>query len=145
MPPAEIRMEGLAPLRRGLKAIDAELPKELRDKLLPLAQDVASGVRARIPSRSGTAAGSVRGGVSGNNVYVQGGKKQVPYYGWLDFGTRTPAKGHPRHYGPWFKSGLGPARGRFMYAEVDARRDELERRAADAMEEVATRLLPHDH
>lgn len=142
---AEIRVEGLGPLRRGLKAIDADLAKELRDKFKTIADDIANDARGRVPTRTGNAAGSVRGGVSGNNVYVAGGKRTVAYYGWLDFGTRNPAKGNPRSVGPWARTGPGPKRGRFIYAAIDARRDELETRAAAAVDEMADRVLPHDH
>ena len=39
-----------------------------------------------MPVKSGRARASVKSGVSGNNAYVQSGKKAVPYVGWLDFG-----------------------------------------------------------
>ena len=140
---ADIEIEGLAQLRRALKQIDGELPKELRDRFMPLAQSVAAGAASRVPSRTGATAASIRGSVSGNNVYVAGGKAAVPYYGWADFGSRTPVLGNPRSVGPWSGSGAGPGRGRFIYPEVDARRDDLEREAAAAVDSMADRLLPH--
>lgn len=142
--PAEIQIEGLANLRRGLKQIDPQLQKDLRNEFLPIAQRVASGAASRVPSKSGRAAASVRGGVSGNNAYVQGGKKTVPYFGWLDFGGRTPMKGNPRSVGPWAGTGPGPARGRFIYAEIDSQHDAIEQAAAQAIDKIIDKVLPHE-
>lgn len=142
--PAEIQVEGLARLRAGLKQIDPALPKELREKLLPIAVRVADDARGRVPSKSGRAAGSIRGGVSGNNAYVQGGKKSVPYFGWLDFGSRSARSGRSRSVGPWAGSGVGPSRGRFIYPAIDANRAHIEAAAVEAIDEIVGKVLPHD-
>ncbi len=142
MPDDAVRIEGLADLRRGLRKIDPELAKEFRNEILPIAQKVANDARSRVPSRSGRAAASVRGGVSGNNAYVQGGKKAVPYFGWLDFGSRSPKRGNPRSVGPWAGSGTGPRRGRFIYPAIDDNRSAIEKQAADAIDGIIERVLP---
>jgi hypothetical protein len=140
--PAEIQLEGLAAFRRGLKQIDPQLQKDFRQEILPIAQKVAADAAGRVPSRSGRAKGSIRAGVSGNNAYVQGGRSTVPYYGWLDFGSRTAkADGNPAT-GPWKGSGVGPARGRFIYPAIDANRDDIEREAAKAIDDIIDKALP---
>lgn len=141
---AEVQIEGLKALRAGLKKIDPQLQKDLRNDLLPVANKVADTARGRVPSKSGRAASSIRGGVSGNNAYVQGGRKTVPYFGWLDFGSRNPVSGNPRSVGPWAKSGAGPARGRFMYPAIDENRDHIETQAAEAIDRIIDKALPHD-
>lgn len=141
---AEVEVDGLKRLRAGLRKIDPELVKEFRQSLLPIANRVADAARGRVPSKSGRAAGSIRGGVSGNNAYVQGGKKAVPYFGWLDFGSRDPKSGNPRSVGPWAGTGAGPARGRFIYPAIDDNRTNIEQAAVDAIEAIADKVLPHD-
>lgn len=140
--PAEIQVEGLAAFRRGLKQIDPQLQKDFRNEILPIARKVADDARGRVPSRSGRARGSIKAGVSGNNAYVQGGKSSVPYYGWLDFGSRTPKSGQPRSTGPWKGSGTGPKRGRAIYPAIDDNRDHIEREAAKAIDTIIDKVLP---
>lgn len=137
-----VRIDGLADLRKGLRKIDPELAKEFRNEILPIAQKVAGDAASRVPSRSGRAAASVRGGVSGNNAYVQGGKKTVPYFGWLDFGARRAKRGNPRSVGPWAGTGAGPKKGRFIYPAIDANRGAIEKQAADAIDGIIERVLP---
>ena len=131
-----VRVEGLKELRRGLNRIDPELTKQLRKDLLEIGKDIAADARRTVPSISGKARGSIRAGVSGNKAYVAGGKKTVPYYGWLDFGSRTPRSGRPRSVGPWKGSGAGPKRGRFIYAAIDRNLKQIERRAVAAFDKA---------
>lgn len=139
---AEIEIEGLAAFRRGLRQIDPQLAKDFRQEILPIARRVADDARGRVPQKSGRAAGSIRGGVSGNNAYVAGGKKAVPYYGWLDFGSRRPVKGNPRSQGPWSGSGRGPKGGRFIYPAIAANREDIAKQAAEAIDNIIERVLP---
>lgn len=127
-----VRVEGLKELRRSLNRIDPTLTKELRVELKAIGDDVAADARRAVPQRTGQARASIRSGVSGNNAYVAGGKKRVPYYGWLDFGTRTPRRGQPRSVGPWRRSGTGPKGGRFIYPAIDDNRSMIKRRALQA-------------
>lgn len=131
-----VRIEGIKELRRALNKIDKELTKEFRVDLKKIGDDVATDARKDVPSRTGRARGSIRSGVSGNNAYVAGGKKAVPYYGWLDFGSRQPQTGNPRSRGPWAGSGEGPKGGRFIYPAVNRNRDNIRRRAVAAMEQA---------
>ena len=131
-----VRVDGLKELRRGLNRIDPELTKQLRRDLLEIGKDVAADARRTVPEVSGKAKGSIRAGASGNTAYVAGGKKSVPYYGWLDFGSRTPRRGRPRSVGPWKGTGSGPKRGRFIYAAIDRNLKQIERRAVAAFEKA---------
>lgn len=131
-----VRVDGLKELRRSLNRVDKELTKELRGEFVKIGQRVASDAQRRVPVRSGRARDSIRAGVSGNNAYVAGGKKKVPYYGWLDFGSRTPRQGNTRRQGPWKGSGPGPKKGRFIYPAIEANRGHIERAALAAMEQA---------
>ena len=137
MPNVEIRVEGLAGLRRALKeAEQIERRNELRDGLKAAADAVAKDAKRRVPVRSGAARDSLRATAGGNRAYVVGGKARVPYYGWLDFGSRSPVQGNPRSRGPWAGSGTGPAKGRFIYPALDAREAQVVRLVEHAVSEV---------
>ena len=131
-----VRVEGLKELRRALNKIDPALTKQLRGSLKAIGDEVAADAKREVPVKSGRARDSIRSGVSGNNAYVAGGKKKVPYYGWLDFGSRNARRGQPRSVGPWARSGSGPKGGRFIYRSVERNRTMIRRRATDAMEQA---------
>lgn len=129
-----VRVDGLKELRRALNQVDKELTKELAAAFKEIGEQVAVKARQDVPSRSGRARASIRAGTSGNKAFIAGGKKRVPYYGWLDFGTRNPQSGQPRSVGPWKRSGVGPKGGRFIYPAIDDSRDMIRRRVIGSME-----------
>jgi hypothetical protein len=136
-----IRVEGLGELRRALRNAErAEDLRELREGLRRAAGVVARDAQGRVPSRTGRARGSIRPVMSGNRAMVAGGKASVPYYGWLDFGSRNPRTGNPRSVGPWNGSGVGPRQGRFIYPAIDAKSDEVVRLISEALEDALRRL-----
>jgi HK97 gp10 family phage protein len=121
-----VHVVGLRELRRTLRqAGDVEDLTEVRNALRSGAKIVADDARRRVPVRTGRARDSIRPLVSGNRAFVAGGKAKVPYYGWLDFGSRRPISGRPRSVGPWAGSGSGPAKGRFIYPAIDDKIDEV--------------------
>lgn len=137
----EVRVEGLAELRRALrKAEQVDDMRDLRDGMKRAAEVVARDAQGRIPSRTGRTRGSVRAVSGGNKAFVVGGKKTVPHYGWLDFGSRTPRTGQARSVGPWANSGTGPARGRFIYPAVDAREREVVHLVQQAVSQALNKL-----
>lgn len=142
---AGIEIEGLAAFRRDLKKIDEQLTKELREELLVIGRDVAAGASAKVPVRTGRAKASIRAGVSGNTAYVAGGKQSVPYYAWLDFGSREPNRGQARSVGPWRKSGEGPKGGRFIFPTVAASKPDIERRSKEAFDKAAEKALQKNY
>lgn len=121
----KVDQAALKALLSALKKADPELQKELKGELKKVAGIVATAARGKVPSRTGRAAGSIKFGSTAKGAYVQGGKASVPYYGWLDFGTRKPVMGRPRSVGPWAGSGKGPHKGRFIYPALDEKRNEV--------------------
>lgn len=113
--------------------------RDLRDGLKDAADVVAVEAASRVPTRTGAAKDSIRATAGGNTAYVKGGKARIPYYGWLDFGTREPNRGNPRSVGPWTGTGKGPEGGRFIYPAIDAK----ERQIAELVEEAVNRALDH--
>jgi HK97 gp10 family phage protein len=136
-PKPELRVEGLAELRKALTKMQAiDERTELRVGLKAAAQIVADDAKRRVPVRTGRARDSIRAAASGNRALVIGGKAKVPYYGWLDFGSRSPVAGNPRTVGPWRGSGTGPAKGRFIYPAIDAKFDEVVAAVSAAVEKA---------
>lgn len=138
---AGIKVEGLREFQSGLRKLDPELDKALKTELKGVAETVAADARARVPRRTGRAAGSLRAGADAKGPYVKGGKSTVPYYGWLDFGSRTPVSGRPRSVGPWVKSGRGPKRGRAIYPAIDANKKHIEKSATEALDRATRASL----
>lgn len=128
-----VRVEGLREVDRALRKMDAGIAKEFRSEAKGIADVVARDARGRVPTVSGRAARSIRAGAQAKGAYVQGGKADVRYYGWLDFGTRNPIAGRSRSVGPWRGSGKGPTKGRFIYPALEAKRGEIERRTKNAV------------
>lgn len=131
---AGVEVAGLREFQKGLKKLNPELDKSLKAELKTVAEVVADDARARVPSKSGRARKSVRAGADAKGPYVAGGKTSVPYYPWLDFGSRQPVTGHPRSAGPWFKSGAGPKKGRFIYPAIDENQARIIEGATQALE-----------
>ena len=132
-PRYDVRVTGLRKLSRALKQIDPELQKAFKGDMKVVAERVASRVRARVPRRSGRAASSVKGGADMKSAYVQGGKKTVPYYGWLEFGgTLRPTGGRRNEiHRPVDRDG------RYLWPTVTESRDESLKAAAEAADKAA--------
>lgn len=127
---AHVQVHGLTELRRALKQIeDPTRRKEVLAGFKAAAKIVADEARGNVPQKSGRAAKSIRTGAAWQKgsaqAFVVGGKKAVPYYGWLDFGSRTPKVGNPRSVGPWRGSGTGPKEGRFIYPAIKAKGEQV--------------------
>lgn len=117
-----LKVEGVTELKKALtSAALIEQRTELRVGLRAAAEVVARDAQGRVPSRTGRARASIRATSTANRAFVVGGKARVPYYGWLDFGSRTPVTGNSRDVGPWAGSGGGPEKGRFILPAFDAK------------------------
>lgn len=86
-----IAVEGLADLRRDLRAINSDLPGELRGALRDAADVVAGQARREAPRRTGRLAASIRPGTSGARAMV---RSPLPYagpihWGWPQQGIRA--------------------------------------------------------
>ena len=133
MPSGIVRVEGLREVDKALRDMGDGIDKEFRGEAKGIADVVARDARGEVPKDSGAAASSIKAGATAKGAYVSGGKKSVPYYGWLDFGSRSPLSGRPRSLGPWKGSGKGPAKGRFIYPALDRNRATIERRTLKAV------------
>lgn len=131
MPNVEIRVDGLADLRRALNRMEnLEAASDLRHGLKRAADEVAQEAKGHVPVRSGAARDSLRATSGGNRAYVVGGRAKVPYYGWLDFGGRI---GRDKAVRRPFVQG-----GRYMYPAYSANASGIQNALADALVELAT-------
>lgn len=131
-----VRVEGLRELRKALGGIDKALPKSLAKKLKAIGEKVAANARGRMPSRSGRARASVKAGTSGNTAHVQGGRKTVPYFGWLEYGGTLKATGGRRNT----QHRPRVSKGRYLYPAIDQMRPQIESEAVAAFDEVKREL-----
>lgn len=115
-----VRVEGLTELRRNLRQLgDKGLTTDLRDAHKGAAEVVASQARSLAPSRTGRLRASIRAGGTQTKGYVAGGKKSVPYFGWIDFGGRIRQPTRNRTlYRPYMP------KGRILYKALSMRYDQ---------------------
>lgn len=93
-----IKIEGLKDFQRDLRAIDKDLPKELRKANLQAAEVIAEGAKASFASRGGVApkvAPSVKALAQQRNASVKIGGKAYPFAGGAEFGGGKYGKGNP--------------------------------------------------
>lgn len=119
-----VRVTNLAQFSKALKRVDTELVSDLKDELAAIATPIASEVRAKVPQRSGSAAGSVKTRATMRGAAIVAGGKQAPYFQWLDFGGST-GRGH--RPGVAFSGsikrkwmGLPSGSGRYVYPTISA-------------------------
>lgn len=112
-----IKITGLAEFTRSLKRLDSDLPKVLRVAFNTAGARILGDARSAVPSRSGRAAGSVKGASTATAFRIKGGSARVPYYPWLDFGGRVGKRGSVKR--PFIKEG------RYIYASYYKHHDEL--------------------
>lgn len=119
--PVGVSVEGLRELSAALRKVGPEHAKELRVEFKKIAEIVARDARGRLPVRSGRAAASLRATGDARGAAVIGGRKSVPYYGWLDFGGTLSPSGRRRNT----QSRPRLKEGRAIYPAIRANRDEL--------------------
>lgn len=152
--PERIEVRGIRELSRALKGISDDAPKEIQFALKAAAEEIATKVRAKVPSRSGRARGSVKVRASKTGAALAVGGNAAPHYQWLDFGgsskidassnTRaTLKKSHrklemqgnsrPRAYREFIKGG------RYLYPTISEARDSTLRKVDHELGVIARR------
>lgn len=126
--PEPIRIDGLKQFTRNLKRLDSDLPKMLRVGMNDSLNVVINYAKPRIPSRTGRAAGSLKGKSTQTSARLQAGGRRAPYFPWLDFGGKT---GRNRSVDrPFYKEG------RYLWKGYIVKRDELNVRLLETMVNV---------
>lgn len=87
-----LRVEGLAKLRRDLRAIDKDLGKSLTDHLRDLAKEVRDEARSRAPVKTGALQRSIKHSVRARGASIY---SNTPYAGVQEWGGTIRPKGTP--------------------------------------------------
>lgn len=112
-----LEVAGLKEFQKGLRRLDADLPKALRVALNGCSDFLIAKTVPLIPKRSGAAARSLKARSTRTAVRIAVGGKSAPYYPWLDFGGQVGRAGSvPR---PFYKEG------RYLYPTLRKNRDEF--------------------
>lgn len=91
----KLKVEGMWEFRKALRAVDTELPKQLRKGFNEVAELVANEAADRVPVRSGALRDSIRPRSTQSEGRVVMGRASVPYAGWIDFGGTISPRGAP--------------------------------------------------
>jgi hypothetical protein len=124
-----VKIDGLSQFSRNLRKLDNDLPKALRLANNEAGETIASAARAKVPRKTGHAAGTIKTKSTRDQVRIQGGSKRYSYYPWLDFGGRT---GRKRSVHRPFIS-----QGRYIYPALGANYDQFEKLLTEKFLEVA--------
>ena len=124
-----ITIDGLAQFAKGLKKMDADLPKGLRIAFNGVANIVIDDARPRIPTRTGRAARSLKAKSTRTAVRISAGGKRAPYFPWLDFGGAGPNNRPARR--PFYTDG------RYVWKSFADKRPEVQAALERALAGVA--------
>jgi hypothetical protein len=121
---------GLREFQRALKAMDADLPKQLRLVLNEAADVVLDYARPRVPTKTGRARSSLKARSSQREVRIAVGGTKAPYYPWLDFGGEGKRRGRPAAR-PFVRAG------RYLYPGLAANHEQVTEIMSRGLTELA--------
>lgn len=117
---ARVRVRGLAELRRALRAMGDDLPRQLRETLRRAGAGVASDARGRAPRRSGRLAGRVTARATQLGARVG---STLPYAPVIEFGGVIRHHGHGHSGEHLIRISARP----FVQPAIDARAPDIVR------------------
>jgi len=135
----KIRVDGLKDLRKALKALDGEWPKELRVRTKKVADGVAAGTATSFASRGGVApkvAASVKAYGQQTGAQIKIGGARFPFALGSEFGAVRYKQF------PTFK-GSGPTAGYSLYETIRDRRQQIIDEYADMLATLTAEAFPN--
>ena len=129
MDKVSVKVTGVAELARAFKAMDADLPAELKRRFTAIAETVAGIARNRVPEVTGRARRSIKARGSTRGASIAFGGTAAPYMPWLDFGGRV---GRNRSVSRPLVPG-----GRYVYPAISDQKEETAKAAELAVTDVA--------
>jgi hypothetical protein len=124
----EIRIDGLREFQAAMRAVDKNLPKELRLMFNDVVKIIADAARPMVPSRTGTAAASIKPQSTQRMGQVKAGGSRASYYAWLDFGGSVGRQKSVHR--PFLK------RGRYLFVAYEAHKPAIEAATARGITEL---------
>ncbi len=125
---------------------DLDEAREFKAALAWSADKVMFAAKRKVPVVTGTARAAIKSSVSKNSAQVYVNRRVPIYYGWLDFGSRTPSRVVRRttgaggretgRSGPWANSGKGPPNGRFLFPALEEQRENVNLIMRDAIDRI---------
>lgn len=142
-----VTVDGLRDLQRDLRAIDRNLPKELRRANLEAAKVVADATRESFASRGGVApkvAPSVKALAQQRSASVKIGGARYPYalgseFGGGKYGAGNPTSrgGHTTQFPPYKKGGYS------LFPSIKETSEEVLRVHAEAVDRLVAKAFPN--
>lgn len=126
-----VKFTGLTAFRGALRQMDVGLAGEMKAGFGAIAENVAGAVRAKVPRRTGRAAGSIKARSTMTGGSIAAGGQAAPYYPWLDFGGRVGR--NKSIYRPVIPDG------RYLYPTIRSKRGEIIRESDAMIERLAKR------
>lgn len=129
MSESRITITGIKEFQASLRAMDADLPKQLRIALNGASELVIKKARPEIPTRSGAARASLKVRSSQREARIAAGGRKAPYYPWLDFGGKV---GRNKSVDRKFYT-----EGRYIYPALRKNREEITKLMVTALSDLA--------
>jgi hypothetical protein len=126
----KIQVTGLREFQAALRAMDKDLPKQMRLALNEASGIVVDYAAPRMPSVTGRARASLKARSSQREARVALGSARARYAPWLDFGGEGKRKGRPPAR-PFIKDG------RYVYQGLKVKRAEITEVMQTALAELA--------
>jgi hypothetical protein len=124
-----MKVDGIRDLQKALREVDRDLPKQLAAGLAEASEIVAGVARAKVPTRSGRAATSIKVKKQQRGAALAVGGSKAPYYGWLDFGGKVGRnKANRRPFIPG---------GRYVYPSLREKDAEVKAKVDEVLERLA--------
>jgi phage gpG-like protein len=130
MTTAKITVTGLREFQAAIRAMDADLPKQIRLVLNESAELIIDYAGSHMTRRSGAAAASLRPRSTQREARIALGGRRAPYAPWLDFGGQGRRKGRPP-LRPYLKEG------RYVYRGLAVHRADITQRMSKALTDLA--------
>jgi hypothetical protein len=89
---ASVSIRGFSAFRRGLRSLDVNLDRQLRDYIKEMSEEVASVARQRAPRKSGKLSKSIKSSVTQTRASVY---SNLPYAAVQEWGGTIRPKGVP--------------------------------------------------
>ena len=128
---ATIQVTGLKDLRKALRDVAKDAPKELSAGLAEASEIVASAARPKVPARTGRAAASIKVRKQSTGAALAVGGARAGYFPWLDFGGRTGKHKSVRR--PFLREG------RYIYPTLRDKRPDVNAKVDEVLARLAVR------
>lgn len=136
---SRIDVDGLKPLLRDLRRVERDLPKAMRQSLIPVSQTVLRGATTKAQSLGGVHAHAarrgLRAGATQNTAWIKLLASREPTILGAEFGGGR--RSTTRQFPPW--RGAGRTAGYFVYPTIRDKSDDIMREVEDAVRDLLRR------